>query len=734
MGGSTKQRAAGWALGLALCLLAWAPLVGAGFSGPDLRALVDAGRLGEAGGVLERARALHAVGGLEGEPLAALDVALGAALGAADGGWRARAAWPWRLEGLALLIGAALALGAFLRRLLLPWVGREAALAAGRAASLLFALAPTQAAVLCRLSARGSLLALLLGLAAGALLLRGRQERRPALALWAGALALCASAASDLALALPLVLAGAEFVSAGRWRRERERWRTTFITLFAFGLCVALPELVSAVLAAPATAAQTRMTLASTPAGLAAELARELERLGVLLVPVPTAVLGAAGLALGGGALLLALHPALQALRAAPRLWGWLAGAWLAVLVATEALASPRVVRLDELGAADSLLAAVAATCAGLGVAATALSGARRLAVPLALALVWGALAHAGARAWSAATAELALLRDDLEAAREAHGRGVLLVALDPQARAAGVDALDGELAVLCDPAVTGRADDPRRAPVRGASVQAFLALAREDAFDALRGAGAMVSAPRAALDLAGGGRVALALAPPSESGRVRSWRDQGRSPPGLDLETAHERALRVRTQGDADLEHAPVVHWRAAVGGVLAEGSCTGVWSQRPPHTEEPIAEFDLSSSLAWVLAGRVQQLYPREGWGSIVEARVLDFEHLPGAGEDLVPRADGGAWSFRTPTAGWPRDPGSRLEWSLGLLDLDTWRHVELPASADGAGDLRVAGAAAQASAWLARAGGPVAWSLEARSEGTTVWRARGRVPERR
>lgn len=728
MVGSKGRRAAGWAAGLALCLLAWAPLSGAGFSGPDLRALADAGRLGEAAGALDLARSAHGLRGLEGEPLAAFDVALGAMLGEHDGGWSRRAAWPWRLEGLALLLGAALALGAFLRRLLWPWIGREAALAAGRAATLLFALAPTHAAVLCRLSARGELIALLLGLAAGTVLLRGRQERRPALSLVAGALALCASAASDLALALPFLLAGAEFASARRWRRERERWRTTFITVLAFGLCVAVPEFVGALFSGTAAVEGTRFAQAETPAGLAAELTRELERLGVLLVPAPSAVLGAAGVTLGVGALLVALHPALQALRAAPRLWGWLAASWFAVFVLTEALAAPRVVRLDELGGADSMLGATAATCAGLGVAATALSGVRRLVVPLVLALVWSLLAHAGSRAWSDATGELALLQSEIEAARETLGREFEVVVIDPDARAAGVDALDGDLAVLGDRAVTGRADDPHPPRLRGPSRSAFLAYAREPEYDALRSAGAIVSAPRAALGQPGAGRLAVALRAPASSGRVDSWRDQGRSPSGLELETPHKHALRVRAELDADVAHAPVVHWRGDLrGGALAEGHCTGVWSQRPPDTEEPIADFDLSSCLAWVLAGRVQQLYPREGWGRIVEARLL--ERLPGPGEELAPRVDGSAWSFTTPESGWPQEPTGRLTWHLGLVDLSTWQYAELPAAGDGSGHLRVPDAGRIVRAWLRAGSATVGWSLEGRIEGTAVWRAHGR-----
>ena len=61
--------------------------------------------------------------------------------------------------------------------------------------------------------------------------------------------------------------------------------------------------------------------------------------------------------------------------------------------------------------------------------------------------------------------------------------------------------------------------------------------------------------------------------------------------------------------------------------------------------------------------------------------------------------------------------------------LLDLGTWRHVEIPASLDAAGGLVVPGAARVVSDWLRAGGTSVAWSLEGRVEGVAVWRARGR-----
>ena len=98
----------------------------------------------------------------------------------------------------------------------------------------------------------------------------------------------------------------------------------------------------------------------------------------------------------------------------------------------SEVLAPARSVTLEDLSEAASLIGATTVTCAGMAVAATALSGWRRAGIPLALALVWALLAHGAARAWHGAWLELAALGSELESARETHGREALLVVIDP--------------------------------------------------------------------------------------------------------------------------------------------------------------------------------------------------------------------------------------------------------------------------------------------------------------
>ena len=126
-------------------------------------------------------------------------------------------------------------------------------------------------------------------------------------------------------------------------------------------------------------------------------------------------------------------------------------------------------------------------------------------------------------------------------------------------------------------------------------------------------------------------------------------------------------------------------------------------------------------------MLAGRVRQVYPREGWGSILQADVQ--ARLPEPAEGLAPRIEGADWVFRVPPGGFPADEERRTSWHVQLFDLQHWRHLELPAQLDEAGALRVPGAARSVAEWLRSGGGPVAWSLDGRIDDVSVWRARGR-----
>ncbi len=723
-------RAGGVVLFLLLSAFALEPLARAGFSALDLRTLADvdtALRASSFAGALER---LHAVAGVEGHPLPGISLWLSSALWSREGAWAGVTALPLRIENLLLAWIAAAGLGLFVRRLLIPWMGSEAAQAAGRAAALLFALHPAIVPAATCVAARGDLLALALGLPAAVLLLRGRQERRPVLGLVAGALAVLAGLASDLALALPLLLSIAEFTSARRWRPERVRWRTALTTLVAFAACVSVQVVARSALHGRLELLGTgsRLNELGHGGGELSELVGVLERVGVMLLPVPTAVIGPVGFALAGAMLLLVLHPGLQAARSAPRLWGWLVLGWLGAIALCEALAPGARVTNADLSRADTLAASAVVVAAGLGTSATALSGAVRAWLPWFAALCLAVFAHALALAWREANAGVEHLRIDLEAARERFGRDARLIVIDPPGLVRGVDALAGEIPSLLDPRVTGRASDPWPARARGLSRSAFLALCREPEFTALRSEPAVVSLPSAAIEPGGTGRLAVLLPKPRPSDRVRSWQHEGRSPP-LDLEALSERVLRVRATAEADTEHAPEMLWRASVLlERLRDGSLHGVWRAEGEHADEPLALFDLSSSLAWLLGDRILQIFPREGWGLIVDAEVA--QHMPEPAPDLAPwDAEQDDWRFPAPPAGFPRDEEGRERWVVGLFDLAAWRYVEIPCAREADGSLRAPGAAGLVAEWLQSGGGTVAWSLDGRIEGVTVWRASGR-----
>ncbi len=725
-----SARAGGVVLFLLLSAFAIEPLSRASFTAPELRALAEArGAWSDpppGGGSGSR----QSLAGSAGHPLARLSLSLSSTLWSRQGAWAGESALPLRLENLLLIWVAAAGLWFLLRRLLLPWMGRDSAGSAGLAAGVCFALHPAVLPAATSVTARGDLLALALGLAAGAVLMRGRQERRPELGLLAGVLAILAGFASDLALALPPLLAVAEFSSARRWRPERVRWRTALITLAALAACVGVQTVVRSVHFGRIElfGAGSRLAQLHDGHAWAGELLRLLERIGVLLLPVPTSVTGPAGLALAGALLLVALHPGWQAARSAPRLWGWMLLGWSGALALCEALSAGARVTNADWTWAGTLAGSAAVVAAGLGTAMTALSGPVRAWLPWVAAVCLALLGHALALAWRDAGAQVERLRVDLEAARERFGRDARLIVIDPPGLVRGVDALAGELPALLDPRSTGRSSDPRPAFARGVSRPAFLALCREPELSELRRGTAVVSFPRAAIEPEASGRLAVRLPAPRPSDRVRSWQHEGRSPP-LDLEALAESALRVRATPEADVDQAPRMQWRASAPlDSLRGGTLRGVWRAAGEQAGEPLALFDLSSSLAWLLGDRILQIFPPEGWGFIVEADVSPRipEPAPGIAPEVV---DLGDWRFPVPAGGFPRDEQGRERWILGLLDLGSWRHVEIDCALEVDGSLLAPGAARTAADWLRQGGGPVGWSLDGRIDGVTVWRSSGR-----
>jgi len=713
-----------WRLGgvlLALLLVGYAyvPVIAVGPAGGEFRTLVEIEEIVRPAaevGLEDRVQHLFDVHGTEGRPLSALSLAISSLLWTPGAGNLV----PLRLENLGLLALAAACTSVFVRRLFVPWLGSEQATAAGRASALLVLVQPLNIAAVATVGARGDLMALWLSTAAAALFLKSRQDRKHLLTVLAAVLAVLAGLSSRLALGLPFVVALAEFASSRRYRPAHVRWRTALTTLLVFAACVAFDLLVwnvqSGFSAGPA----------ALGAPLASRLAMSLERLGALLLPVNAAGVGVLGFGVAGALLLLALQPALVAARSAPRLWGWMLLGWASITVVAELFAPAVRVRPEDFTRAATLLSATTAACVGLGVAATALSGLRRSLFPIALAVGWAVLAHHNAVAWSESAESATHLRRDLLAARETWGHEPPILVVDPPGRVAGIDAVRGALPWMLDPLFGGAPADTAPPELRAISSGGLRALAREPEFAELRRAPLIVVFPLKGLwgvSSPGGERESTRLDPYVPTAGKRSWFKEGDSR-RLDLEMLGIGALEVTGADGADTSRAPAVSWRSNHLRLprLHEAVLEGVWTSLD---DPPTAIFDLSSSLAWLLGGRVQQVWSARGWIRMREAVLL--EALPTPGVDFVPRREGADWFFDAPHGVF--DPSAGAEWWVGLLDLDSWDWVELRGEETPGGSLHVRGAAAHVAGRLRAGPGPVAWTLEQRRDGLAVQRIRGR-----
>jgi hypothetical protein len=567
--------------------------------------------------------------------------------------------------------------------------------------------------------ARGELLALALGLGALWAFLHGRQENKIEITALAGALTLLAGMSSDSALALPFALAGAELFSSRRGRPLARRAQTALTTLAVFGGCVAVDAFArSLVLGRPAPPA---MCAANAALGFEVRLATAFERLGTLFLPCDVAVLGAWGFVLAGVLLLAAFERIVVAVRSAPRLWGWLAGGWLAALALTEAASAPLRVRPDDFGSAHSLAAGAAVAAAGLGTCATALASRFRPAWIALFAVVPALLAHGAARGWNEASARVSELRRAVGAARAEHASARELIVVDPGRPALGVDGLDGALPALAEPRFEPR--DLRSVRVRIASARAYCALARDAAeFPELLRRGLVVVAPSAALGAGGtGGYTALELAGErAPSAPPLSWHREGRSP-ALDVDPVETRALKVRAGEGADTSAAPQAAWLAdSPVAALRSGAIVGAWSYTG---EAPEAVFDFSSSLSWLLAGRVRQIWSAAGWSRAEGAELsAELPRIP-----VEPARGERDWTLR---AGEAAANGAGDAWVLEIVDLESLRTLEIALEPGAPGEL-VARDAERAARELAHGReASLAWSVERRRGGVAIERARGRV----
>src|SRR5262249_53985133 len=140
-------------------------------------------------------------------------------------------------------------------------------------------------------------------------------------------------------------------------------------------------------------------------------------------------------------------------------------------------------------------------------------------------------------------------------------------------------------------------------------------ALLRSDAFDDMRAEGATVLVADG-----GGGLRAVELAPPRPPRAApRPWRGDLTYTPDEPLDPLEVELVRIV----AELSTAPAdlgrIAWRTRTGEL---GSCAGVQAERGGRR---VAEFDLSSSLAWRLAGSVRSLLVEKGKRPIESGEIL-------------------------------------------------------------------------------------------------------------
>ncbi len=732
-----------WTLGalfaFALVLHAHGPLFknsspGAGFSGSDMRALISVGDCLEHGRPRLAPEPYFKASESGQHPIGALSLAISSALWSHGGAFGAASPTPMRAENLILLLIAAAGAGVFLRRLVLPWLGDEHARAAAWVAAVLCLVHPLAYAALVSVAARGDLLALAAGTWSCAEFLRGRQIKHPRAAIRAGVLALLAGLSSDLAWAIPFVLALAEFVSGRRYRPWIARMRTTFVTLCSYGLCVALEPLLRSLLGfSVASSAIDRAPMET--------VALALEKLGVLALPVNPASASFAAYLLAAAVFVVALEPAFSAARSAPRLWSLILGIGAALVLVASFCGSGVRVQPGNFTRAEVLAPGLFMVCAGLALASTALSGLRRALMPAILATGWAAIAHAHASAWRASIETLDHARQDVSSALKQDPTPAALLLLDIPDLVCGIAPLDAACnqAFLAAPEFLAR-DGAGLAQVRAKGMRApFIAAPTRNAlvqfsrsvrFAQLRAGGIAI-----AIDTPEHGeRLVLRLPATTPTTGQRRWFNEGTSST-LDWEALSVRCVTARGPRDTDFSRVPSLGWQAdGVDGHFRDGAIAGVWID---HAGEPRAHIDVASSVEWLCAGRVHQAWPVEGWSNLSEADAQD--DLPKFDPTPIPKSGADDWRFDSLTSPLVDAAQTTLArrgasgtWTLTFCDLSTLEQVSfdlVPESA-GASRARVARTAGRVAAeWSAR-GQAFAWCVEYAASGVVLVRDEGVV----
>ncbi|MFT4538752.1 MAG: hypothetical protein ACI841_002627 [Planctomycetota bacterium] len=717
---------------LAFAAYAYAPLAGAGFVQDDLAVLAGVGPIAF-GGELEFAD-LFRVPGTDGRIGAALSMLVSAWFWS---GWQwsscaewtpADAAWI-RGENFALLLLASWGLLYGLRRALEPWTGKEHARGASRAVALLFVVHPIVVSSVVRLDARGDLLALALGTAAMATFLKGRQEQRHTHTLMAGVLVIAAGLCSPIAFYHPIALTLLEYCSARRHRARHLRVRTSATTFVVFSTCVALESFLRAVFIDSIGVAARPVAQEALADGLLQTLLLGIEKLGVLMLPVNAFGIGGLGYLFAAIVLLVSMHPAFVAARSAPRLWGRILFGWLVAIGLTELPAMSLRVYPQSLENAHVLLFSALIMSIGLGIGATALSGVRRLILPLIAAALYATLAQAAARPVRAVSDQLDVLRAELlEEARARNWNGHFMI-LDAPRRVEGLTSLRGSWSLLLDLTFVPHAIRPKgevRMQATAISTDAFYALVRESEFDSMRHAGLTLMVPTEALAVEGlkGRWQAVDLQAPKSSEGALVWRSEGNSPTGQVLEALSSRAIVVNALPSTSTLKDPELRWSSR-SEILPSGEFKGAWY----HSENgPVAVFDQGSSLDWLLGGRIRATWFTGELSSIASAEVRS--NVPDFDGRVGPLIRDDDWIFDLGELPIPESFSRERQWSLGVLDLGSFEYQEFEVLGSAVDGLRVKGVEVAARRRLARGSGPLVWYLTLAFDGATAARASGRI----
>lgn len=700
------------------CLLAYiyGPLLGVGPFGRDL-ALATA--LSEV--QLSAPEVLYTLPGIKDRPLAALSLILSRKLWVPTGAWYGPEITFFRLENLGLLLLAAFGLRKVLSRSLVPFLGADSARSASVAAALFFLLHPLAVSSVARATERGELIAMAAGLWGLHLFLRARQDREYALVAAAGLLFTVAAFAGRVAIFLPPLVFGLEFLSARRHRPKAQRLRTASTAFLLAALLVGVERAWRLALAVPGGFGG-----GPSDRGALDGLALWVEKLGVLLLPVDTYGAGRAGFALVAVTHLVALHPGLVAARTAPRLWGRLLVGWTVALLVVEATCANERVLPGSLEGAEQLFPALLVMAVGLGITSTAIQGARRTLVPVLVCGTYALLGHGHAGPFGWAGEAVAELRDDLAVAADQQGWKGRYLVIDPPETVAGVEALRGNLPLLMGPAMQPESPIETRAKspwAGGAKWEAFAALAPHPLLGQWRAEGLCLVMP-AEPGAASGRRTQRTLPVPGEpfpGAEEPSGREGRTGPWALDVDPFELGFLSARPPAGARTAEPPVVRWEAL--SERPEGELFGVWVHGPSGLE---ARFCLTASRLWLLSERVLSVrFP----GALSQrSHALAAASVPALPDSVQPRRVRDDWLFDVGAVELPEPLRGEVLWVLSILDPARLELQQYVLGEAGGGKLRATGLAARA-AELQAAGGDLLWTLEPQIEGVALARALGR-----